>query len=104
MRTEFDHDLPRPGGVNETVRTLHHVIERLRRRQAREYDVDLRSDLGRRPRRHAADFFEFGERAPAIADHTPAALDEVLRDRQADLAHTYKNDSLHFCLTNLQSR
>ena len=34
MRTELDHDLPWPGGVDETLRTLHHVIERLRRRQA----------------------------------------------------------------------
>src|SRR5437899_2702136 len=49
--------------------------------------------------RHAADSFEFGERAAAIADDAPAALDEVLRDRHADLTDTYKTDGLHFRLT-----
>ena len=101
VRTELNHDLPRPCGVHETLPPLHHVVERLRRWQAREYDVGLRADVGRRPRGHPADLFEFGERAAAIADDAPAALDEVLRDRQADLAYTYKTDGLHFRLTHL---
>src|ERR1700739_3139503 len=41
VRTELDHDLPRPGGVDETSRTLHHIVKRLRRWQAREHDVGL---------------------------------------------------------------
>jgi hypothetical protein len=95
VRTELDHDLPQPSTVDETLRTLHHVIERLHRWQAREYDVGLRAHISCRLRRHAADFFEFGERAAAIADDTPTALDEVLRDRHTDLTNAYKTDGLH---------
>ena len=95
MRTELDHDLAGPRRMNEPLRTLHHLIERLGRGQARKHDVGLRADLGRRVRRHAADLLEFGKRTAPIADDAPAALDQVLRDRHADLADSNKADGLH---------
>src|ERR1051326_7402228 len=73
----------------------HAVPERPARRQAREHDVALGADLGRRARRHAADLLEFGERRAAKANHATAAFDQVFGNRHADPAQADKTDGFH---------
>src|SRR5215470_10939597 len=68
MRAKLRHDLSVPGRVNEATRAVHHVVERFGGRQAGEHHVGLGADIGRRTRRHAANFFELSERAAAVAD------------------------------------
>src|ERR1700730_1374079 len=95
MRAELDDDLPGLCRLHESRRTLHGVVERLGRGQAREHDLRLGADVGRRPRRHAADLLEFGERGAAKPDHAIAAFDEIFRDRQAYLADSDEAYGLH---------
>ena len=76
MRAEFDHDLPRPRRLDEPMRAMHHIVQRCGRRQARKHDIRLGADIRRRPCRHPADLFEFGQRVAAIADDAVSALDE----------------------------
>ena len=95
MGAELDDDLPSPRGFDQPIRTVHHLLERLRGRQAREHDVRLRADVRRRAACNAADFLELGERAAAVAQHTIAALDQVFANRQSDLADADQADRLH---------
>src|SRR5262249_57635271 len=83
------------GRLGGPVRTLPPLVERLRRRQAREYDPRLCADLGRRAGDDTADLLEFGERAAAIAQHPVAALDQVFADRQPDLADADEAHRFH---------
>src|SRR5262249_38911015 len=95
MGAKLDDDLSATRRFDEPVRTLHHVLERLRGRQAREHDVRLGAHVGRRAAGNAADFLELGERAAAIAHDPVAALDQVFADRQSDLAHANEPDRFH---------
>jgi hypothetical protein len=81
--------------VNEAARAVNHLVERLCRWQAGEHHVGLRADIGGRTRRHAADFFELGERAAAIADDAIAAFDQIIRNRQADFADADQTNRVH---------
>src|SRR5262249_36278999 len=97
MRAELDDDLSRARRGDQPLRSLHHFVERFRRRQTREHHIRLRALIGRRFCRNAADVFELGYGAAPITEHTVAALDQVVRDRQADLADADKSDSFHCC-------
>src|SRR5262249_38659126 len=85
----------RTGGVEKAVGPAHDLLERGIVRQTGEDDVGMPADVGRRARRHAANLLELCERAATIADHRVAALDQVLADRQADLADADEADFLH---------
>ena len=95
MGAELDDDLARPGGLDQALRAANDRVHRLGRRQAAEHHVGLRADLGGRFRRHAAELLELRERAAAIAEHAISALDQVLRDREPDLADTDEADRFH---------
>src|SRR5262249_39542836 len=95
MGPKLDDDLSGARRFDEPIGTLHHLLERLRGRQAREHDVRLRAHVGRRAARNAANFLELGERAAAVAHHPIAALDQVFGNRQSDLADTDEADRYH---------
>src|SRR5262249_48649864 len=95
MGAKLDYDLSRSRGFDEPMRAVHHLLKRLRGRQAGEHDVRLGADLGRGACRDTADFLELGERAAAIAEHAVAALDQIFRSRQPDLADADEADRLH---------
>ncbi len=95
MRAELHHDLSGAGGMDEAMRSMHHLVERCGGRQAGEHDVGRRADFCSRARRHAADFFEFGKRAAAVTDHAIAAFDQIIRKRQTDFADADQTDSVH---------
>ena len=44
---------------------------------------------------NAAELLEFRKRAAAIAEHAVAALDQVFRNRQSDLADADEADCFH---------
>ena len=92
---KLDDDLSAARRFDEPVRTLHDVRERSRGRQAREHDLRLGADVGRRAAGNAADFLELGERAAAVTHHSVAALDQVFADRQSDLANANEPDRFH---------
>ncbi len=84
--------------MDESAGTLHDFFERLVGRQAGKNDIRLRADFGGRTRGHPADLRKLIERAAAIADDAVAALDQVHRDRHADLADADNANGLHFQL------
>src|SRR5262249_24238868 len=95
MGAKLDDDLSAARRLDEAIGTLHHLFERLRGRQAREHDIGLRADLGRRAGGDPADLLELGERAAAIAQHAVAALYQVFGNRQSDLADADEADRFH---------
>src|SRR5262245_34105411 len=95
MRAELDDDLSGTRRLDEPVRPLHHLVERLRRRQAGEHDLRLCADFGRRAGSDTADLLELGERAAAIAQHPVAALDQVFADRHPDLTDADEAHRFH---------
>src|SRR5262249_13661138 len=95
MGPKLDDDLSGARRLDEPIGTLHHLLERLRGRQAREHDIGLRADFGRRAGGYPSDLLEVGEGAAAIAQHAVAALDQVFGNRQSDLADTDEADRFH---------
>ena len=81
--------------MDQAPRAVDNIIKRFRRGQARKDDIGLRADLSRRTRGNAANFLEFGERAAAITDNAMAALDQIVGNRQADLADANDANRLH---------
>ena len=79
----------------ETVRPVHHLIERFGRRQAGQHYIGLRADLGRGPRWHTADLLECGERGAPETDDPMSALDQIFRDRHPHLADADEPDCFH---------
>ena len=94
-RTELDDDLTRPRRMYQPSRALHDFLESLVGWQAGKNDVRLRADFSGRARRHAAELFELGKRTATIADDAITALDQISRDRHADLADADKANGLH---------
>src|ERR1700681_805224 len=95
MRTQLDNNLPRPRRLEQPFWSVHDVSHRVGTWNARENKICLLADFRWRVRRHAADFFEVGKRAAAIAEHAVPALDQVLGDRKSNLAYADKTDSFH---------
>src|ERR1700742_479118 len=95
MRAEFDDDLAGPNGVNDPMRPVHHVFQRLVGWKTGEDQIRTFSDLGRGLGGNAADLFEIGERTAAIAEDAVPGLDEMFANRQADLTDADEPDRLH---------